>query len=184
MAASVLFPAMLLRAVTPADHPAILALNAAEVRHTSAMDIDALRAIIAMSTYARVAVIEGEIAAFLLALPAGTAYASDNYRWFDTRYPAFLYVDRVVVDARFAGRGIGSRLYDDLFAFAREGGVPMIALEYNIEPPNDASRRFHDKFGFREVGTQWLAGGSKRVSLQVASLTSPDRVAPARASAG
>jgi predicted GNAT superfamily acetyltransferase len=45
-----------------------------------------------------------------------------------------------------------------------------VTCEYNIEPPNEASRRFHDKFGFREIGTQWLDDGTKRVSLQAASL--------------
>jgi predicted GNAT superfamily acetyltransferase len=28
--------------------------------------------------------------------------------------------------------------------------------------------RFHDKFGFQELGRQWVAGGTKLVSLQAA----------------
>lgn len=43
-----------------------------------------------------------------------------------------------------------------------------IVCEYNIVPPNEPSRIFHDKFGFHEVGSQWLGKGSKQVSLQVA----------------
>ena len=66
-----------------------------------------------------------------------------------------------------AGLGLGSLLYRDLFEQARADAVPIVCCEYNIQPPNEASRRFHDKFGFREVGSQWLDGGKKRVSLQI-----------------
>jgi predicted GNAT superfamily acetyltransferase len=72
------------------------------------------------------------------------------------------------VGSGFPGLGIGSLLYKDLFASASAQGVPVITCEYNIEPPNPASKRFHDKFGFVEVGQQHVAGGSKLVSLQVA----------------
>lgn len=40
----------------------------------------------------------------------------------------------------------------------------------DIEPPNEASRRFHQRYGFNELGTQSVAGGKKRVSLQAVSL--------------
>jgi predicted GNAT superfamily acetyltransferase len=43
-----------------------------------------------------------------------------------------------------------------------------VACEYDVEPPNDASARFHARFGFGEVGRQRLAGG-KQVSLQMAT---------------
>jgi predicted GNAT superfamily acetyltransferase len=55
-----------------------------------------------------------------------------------------------------------------LFEYARTNGVKVITCEYNIDPPNPASKRFHDKFGFKELGRQRVAGGSKLVSLQVA----------------
>jgi hypothetical protein len=32
---------------------------------------------------------------------------------------------------------------------------------------------FHEKFGFKEQGTQWVANGTKRVSLQVAETERP-----------
>jgi uncharacterized protein len=121
-----------------------------------------------MSTYCKVATVEEQVAAFLIALREGAPYENDNHRWFSSRYPSFLYVDRIVVSSRFSGRGIGSRLYGDLFAFARSQGIRSVVCEYNIVPPNPASRAFHEKFGFREVGTQWVAGGTKQVSLQAA----------------
>jgi predicted GNAT superfamily acetyltransferase len=95
-------------------------------------------------------------------------YVNDNFSWFAARYSAFVYVDRIVVSASFGRNKLGSLLYTDLFAYARANRLPLVTCEYNIIPPNEPSRRFHDKFGFEEVGTQWVSNGAKRVSLQAA----------------
>lgn len=152
------------------DFARILELNDAEVRQTSAMDVTQLAALAGMAAYFKVATVEGRVAAFLIALREGAPYRNDNYDWFAARFDRFLYVDRIVVGSGFAGRGIGRALYEDLFAVARADGVPTVTCEYNIDPPNPASRAFHDRFGFRELGTQWVAGGTKLVSLQTAEL--------------
>jgi len=55
-----------------------------------------------------------------------------------------------------------------VWILARIQPTPVVTCEYNIDPPNEPSRLFHDKFGFKERGTQWVANGTKRVSLQAA----------------
>jgi len=45
-----------------------------------------------------------------------------------------------------------------------------VTCEYNIVPPNELSRNFHVKFGFREIGTQWISNGAKQVSMQAAEI--------------
>lgn len=152
------------------DFPRILALNAVEVRQTSAMDLDRLRFLHGLASYHRVALVDGEVAAFLLAFRDGAAYPNQNFDWFAARYPSFVYIDRVVVDAAFNGRGIGSLLYRDLFEHAGECGAAVVACEFNIVPANEASARFHAHWGFAEVGRQWLDEGRKQVSLQVAAV--------------
>ncbi|MBL8262634.1 MAG: GNAT family N-acetyltransferase [Xanthomonadaceae bacterium] len=159
-----------IRDITTSDFDAVIALNDAEVQQTSPMDAARLQSLLDMAAYRKVATVDGQVAAFLIALRDGAPYQNDNYDWFASCFPQFLYVDRIVVGARFAGRGIGRRLYEDLFAFARDSGVQTITCEYNIDPPNPASRAFHDRFGFRELGTQWVAGGTKQVSLQAAGI--------------
>lgn len=161
-------PAVLIRDATPDDFAAICALNAAEVQHTSPMDRERLAALHALACFHKVGCVDGRVVAFLLAMRAGAAYENDNFGWFAARYADFLYVDRIVVSAEARGTRLGSRLYEDLFAYARAHGIPCVTCEYNLVPPNEPSRRFHDRFGFTEQGTQWLAGGSKQVSLQVA----------------
>ena len=148
------------------DFADILRLNTEWVHFTSHLDEAALARLHAMSPYHRVAVSAGRVVAFLLALREGADYDSPNYRWFADRGGAFLYVDRVIVDSAAQGRGVARMLYDDLIEFARASGIDLVVCELDVEPPNEASARFHDSYGFVEVGTQWVANGTKRVSLR------------------
>ena len=159
-----------IRDIDKSDHHAILDLNAAEEAQTSAMEPAQLDSLVSMASYRKVVQVDGHVVAFILALEEDAPYHNDNFNWFAARISRFLYIDRVVVDSRFSGRKIGSRLYNDLFAFARIQGIRTITCEYNLDPPNQPSRAFHDKFGFRELGTQRVANGTKLVSLQAAEV--------------
>lgn len=147
----------------------VLALNAAFVDMLSPLDAASLARLLDEADLARIAVADSVPAGFVIALREGRAYSSPNYRWFAARYPRFLYVDRVVADAAFRGRGVARALYANVFAQARRDGVPHVACEYDVEPPNPASARFHAAQGFREVGRQALARG-KQVSMQLADV--------------
>ena len=157
-----------IRAASPRDFETICALNLAEVQHTSAMDVPRLTEMDKISCYHKVASLNGVVSAFLLAMCNGCPYKNENFQWFAKKYARFIYVDRVVVASASRGLRLASLLYEDLFRHARSNAIPLLTCEYNIVPPNEPSRLFHDKFGFREQGTQWLANGTKRVSLQVA----------------
>ena len=159
-----------LRAAAPGDFADVCALNQAAVQHTSPMDVAQLTALDQLSCYHTVACVDGRIGAFVLVMRAGARYENENFAWFTRRYADFLYVDRVVVAAPFRGLHLASLLYDDLFRYARQEGIPQLTCEYNIVPPNEPSRLFHSRFGFREQGTQWVAKGTKQVSLQAVEI--------------
>lgn len=161
-------PPYTVRAATPADHPAVLALNLESEALMSPLDARRLAELDRQAVYHRVVCDGDAVVAFLLAFREGADYDSPNYRWFSERYPAFLYVDRIAVAASHRGRKLGGLLYDDLFGFAREHGFAQVVCEFYIVPSNEASSRFHAGYGFGEVGTQWVAGDTKQVSLQVA----------------
>jgi predicted GNAT superfamily acetyltransferase len=163
----------MIRDAVDSDFPALLALNAESERFLSPMDPPRLQRLHRMAAYHRVVEMQDSVVAFLLAFRECADYDSPNYRWFGERYPHFLYIDRIVVAAAEQGKRLGAVLYDDLFAFARTGGISRITCEFDIDPPNEASRRFHARYGFREVGTQWVAGGKKQVSLQEAASELP-----------
>jgi uncharacterized protein len=160
----------MIRPAVPADHAAILAMNAESVHFLSPLDAGALVRLDAQSAYHRVVEADGRAVAFLLALREGADYASPNYRWFCAHYDRFLYVDRIVVSQTQQGRGLGAMLYDDLFAFARAARLPRITCEFDLVPPNTGSEKFHARYGFSQVGSQWLGGGTKQVSLQSVEL--------------
>jgi uncharacterized protein len=165
---------IVIRTAVPGDFEAIYALNLAEVEHTSAMDMARLAALDAISCYHKVASLGGVVSAFLLAMCNESPYKNDNFEWFSKRYARFIYVDRVVVSSTARGRRLGSLLYEDIFRHARANAIPLVTCEYNIVPPNEPSQLFHDKFGFEEQGSQWIANGTKRVSLQAASSDYPN----------
>ena len=160
--------ALSIRPATSMDHPAILALNLESEYLLSPLDAARLQQLDAQAAYHRVVCDGDTVAGFLLAFREGADYDSPNYLWFGRRYPAFLYVDRIAIAASHQGRQLGRLLYEDLFAFALTQGIDTVACEFYVEPLNVASQRFHARFGFREVGTQWVADGRKKVSLQVA----------------
>lgn len=155
----------MIRPAGPGDFAAILALNAAWVHFTSPLDEAALGDLHAQAAYHRVAEVDGRVAGFLLAVGPGEAYESPNYRWFAVRSDDFLYIDRVVVAGGHQGTGVGRALYEDVTTWARRHGFGRLVCEVNVEPPNPGSDAFHRRFGFVEVGTQWVANGTKRVSL-------------------
>lgn len=151
----------------PGHFADILALNAESVHFLSPLTPERLAHLHAQAAYHKVMLDDEYIVAFLLAFAPGAPYDSINYRWFDTRYTDFLYVDRIVVADSARGLGLASRLYRDLFGEAQARGHQRVVCEFDIDPPNPASERFHRGFSFSEVGSQRLPGG-KTVSLQSA----------------
>jgi predicted GNAT superfamily acetyltransferase len=160
---------LFVRDVTSDDFPALLRLNLESEHFLSPLPLSRLQHLHSQAWYHRV-VEDDSILGFLLALRQGADYDSPNYRWFADRFDEFLYIDRVVIDAAARGKRLASQLYADLFRKAREHGFDCVTCEFDTDPPNEASRRFHESFGFKEVGTQRVAGGKKAVSLQEARL--------------
>ncbi len=156
---------MLIRPTTPADYPRILAFNQEFVRFLSPLTPEGLCEIDGMADLRLVAEHCGIVTAFLFAFRERSGYDSINYQWFEQRHASFLYIDRVVIDSALQGQGVGSALYQQVFAHAAAAGVPWVTCEIDCDPPNPASDRFHARFGFQEAGRQPVPGG-KQVSLQ------------------
>lgn len=153
----------------PEHFAQVLELNETFVHFLSPLDIQSLKALAEEAGYFRVAVVDGKVLAFLIAVYPGAHYASPNYLWFDREFDDFAYIDRIVVSRTAQGKSLATKLYNDLGMIARAKGITKLACEYNIKPMNEGSAKFHDRYGFREVGQQQL-GDKKRVSLQAYSL--------------
>jgi len=157
---------ILIRDVCGSDIASVLGLNETYVEFLSPLDLAGLEALAEEAAYFRIVKMAGEVVAFLIAFTPGASYDSINYRWFDGQFDDFVYVDRIVVAEKAQGRSLGVKLYDDLAKFARAQNLNQMTCEYNIEPMNEGSAKFHQRYGFNEIGQQTLPGGTKRVSFQ------------------
>ena len=149
--------------ITNDDMAAVLSLNSAAVPHVNQIGLDELAWFRDNASFARTVKIDARLAGFMIGLRPGTAYQSLNYRWFCEHYDDFAYVDRVVVADWARRRGVAEALYRG-FA-SSQTDVDIMTCEVNIRPPNDGSMRFHQRMGFRQVGTQEVDNGTKEVAL-------------------
>ncbi|ALG14819.1 hypothetical protein AOZ06_15720 [Kibdelosporangium phytohabitans] len=149
----------------PTDAELVLAMNNAAVPNVNEATEAELAELIEMSGFTVALEEGGTLLGFVLTLPPGVGYASENYRFFSERYDQFVYVDRIVVADGARNRGIGAKLYDLIGEYAAEHGIPRVLCEVNLEPPNPGSLRFHERIGFVEVGQQRTKGGTYLVSL-------------------
>ena len=143
---------MNVRDLTHADVEAMWAINEEGLPGTGQVSPAELAALLDLATFAVGAFEDDIMLGFVICLPPQTTYGSLNYAWFNQRYDAFLYVDRIAVATDHRNRGVGSLLYERVIACANAYTIP-VAAEVNRRPPNPGSMRFHHRFNFEEVGT-------------------------------
>lgn len=143
---------MNIRNLTHTDVEAMWVINEEGLPGTGQVSQDELVSLLNLASLSLGAFENDLMLGFVMCLPPRTSYGSLNYAWFNQRYDAFLYVDRIAVAANQRDRGVGSALYERVVATAKEHTVP-VAAEVNRLPPNPGSMRFHHRFNFVEVGT-------------------------------
>jgi predicted GNAT superfamily acetyltransferase len=145
--------------------PAALALNNDHAAELSLLDMPRFRQLVAWSWFSAAV---GGADALILTFDPSSPYDSPNFRWFQARYPRFVYVDRVVVAPHARGRGLARKLYESVFEKARAEGVPLVTCEINLDPPNPGSEAFHAAMSFTPVGD--AAPNGKKVRYFVREL--------------
>ena len=157
---------IVIRNAEPKDYDFILNVNEVNVEVLSPMPMERMLWLKEMSEMFVVAEVDGEPAAFLIALREGKEYDSENYVWFSKKYPKFLYIDRIVIDKPFRAAGLGRTLYQAVKDHAVNTGVGVVTCEVDTIPYNETSLKFHEAMGFKEVGEQIIRGGAIKVSLK------------------
>ena len=160
-----------IRDVREQELDSVLALNNAAGTTILPLDMARLIALSEQAAYFRVALVDGNMAGFLIALREDGDYGSPNFLWFRERYPQFLYIDRIVIAKPYQGLGLGRIFYADVTSYA-EVRVPLLACEVFLEPPDDVAVLFHGTYGFHEVGQQIMPDVNRRVSLLAKELCS------------
>ena len=150
---------MSIRRAKEKDLQSILDLNNRESKWVGKKEIDFFQKYMDIPIF-NVFEANQRIVGFLMAMDQNTDYDSINFLWFKEKFNKFYYIDRVIVDESMRGKGIASLLYRELIDIKRD--IPLVA-EVSINPSNEGSVIFHDKIGFREVGT--LTSGDKKVRM-------------------
>ena len=109
--------------------------------------------LIKLSAYNLLVLKGDEIIGFIICMREGSAYGSENYKFFTKKLKKFLYVDRVAIDEQHRREGLGQYIYEDIFKLAKKENLP-IAVEVNTQPINQPSLDFHQKMGFDQVGVK------------------------------
>ncbi len=160
-------PHVTIRPIESDDLGRILEINQANVPSVGSVDADRMARLLDLSPIALAAELDAAVVGFCLVMPSNIDYDSVNYRWFTERYDDFMYLDRVAFDTSAQGRGLGTELYAAVHEHLRDHhAVSHLALEVNVDPPNEGSLRFHARQGFIEVGQQDTPYGI-RVSMQM-----------------
>jgi predicted GNAT superfamily acetyltransferase len=154
-----------IRPYHPDDADRVLALNKANVPDVGPMDSDKLELLAAEANLFEIVEIDGEICGALVVLADGASYGSPNYRWFSSRHAEFVYVDRIMLSPATRGTGVGVQLYERAASQGRRLGKPILCAEVNTIPSNPRSLRFHQRFGFNEVGRERPYGTDEEVAM-------------------
>lgn len=154
-----------IRNATGEDLETVLQLNESEVPHVGRVSLGDMRGFLAKAVYFRVACnADGQIMAFLIGLDPDTDYHSPNFLWFCDHYENFAYIDRIAVATAARRQGVAEALYTD-FSDATCDWSEHLCCEVNIRPENPVSMAFHQRLGFRQVGTLESDNGAKEVAF-------------------
>lgn len=165
--------------VAPADLTWLLEVNQAAIPGVSSLTQNEAELVIADSSLTAIcrAADAPQPLGVVIVMDPDTRYPSDNYRWYQTRYRQFAYVDRIMVDEAARRRGVGEALYAHVEHWARGLGLVMMACEVNLDPPNPASQAFHARMGFETVERRISAAG-KMVAMMVKAFPARDGDVP------
>ena len=146
------------------DVPAVLELHELEVEKLAPMAEAKLTEIRGLADRFDVVELDGEFVGFVITVRPGADSDSANFRWYAERYgDDYYYLDRVVMSSAARGHGLGTQVYDALEERAASFG--RLALEVNIDPPNEVSLAFHTSRGYEPVGEVTDDSGHRRVMM-------------------
>ncbi len=164
-----------IRPLAGSDVEAVTALNNHAYPAVPTVTVVEMAGLVEAFDWCMVAEVEGDVVGFVMAVEPGKNYDSENYRFFESRGLPHFYIDRVVLGEAARGKGLGRRLYGELFEEAKRRGYQRITCEVNLKPENPVSLAFHNTMGFVGVGVQDTKGGDVTVQLLEAVVEGGDR---------
>ena len=158
------------RAARTADVPAILSINKQCLPGVSLLSPGDADVMVRSTERMWVADDVDGIVGYLISITSGGHYAGEEYRWFETQFANFLYIDQVAVAPAHRRVGVAAALYNRIAHLVAERGFDRLVCEINLRPPNPGSFRFHASQGFTMLKSLEVSDG-RMVALMVKAMT-------------
>ena len=130
----------------------ILALNQENTPEVGSLaSIKELQNLVTQSSNNYYISLNDTVIAFMICFRERSSYHSDNYKFFSKKENKFLYVDRIAIKDSYRRKGIAKNLYSIIEMQANAESIPL-CCEVNTIPLNEISIKFHQNFGFSQVG--------------------------------
>jgi len=130
----------------------IYEINQDNVPDVGTLDsISKLKELISISSYHSILLLDNNVIGFSICFREGASYWSENYKYFTKHLKKFLYVDRIAIDQNYRRKGLGQKMYKDIFLNAEQEELTITA-EVNTKPINQPSLNFHTTMGFKQIG--------------------------------
>ena len=130
----------------------ILALNQENTPEVGSLgSIKELQNLVTQSSNNYYISLNDTVIAFMICFRERSSYHSDNYKFFSKKENKFLYVDRIAIKDTHRRKGIAKNLYSIIEMQANAESIPL-CCEVNTIPLNEISIKFHQDFGFSQVG--------------------------------
>ncbi|SEG49651.1 hypothetical protein SAMN02910276_03181 [Butyrivibrio sp. Su6] len=163
----------IIKRIKPNEYSFVLELNQRYVDVLIPMDREELEWLVETAALFEIIYVDNFPAGFIIAFREGlNDYDFKSYKWFEERYPKFLYIDRIVIADSYQNQGLGRVLYKRAFDYAKENEINILAAAITTEPYNKKSMLFHAEIGFREVGNQCIRSNTVKISQQIMEMIS------------
>ncbi len=142
-----------LRQACADDFDEILKINAESAPHVAKLEVDDLRQLVTIASFALVASDGVHVVGYALAFLSSDVYEGDEFQSFRARFvEPFLYIDQVAACPKARRANIASQMYAWLQQRSRALGIFILCCGVNVRPANPVSMWFHRKLGFESVG--------------------------------
>jgi predicted GNAT superfamily acetyltransferase len=166
---------VLVRPVRVDDYVEILRINSEASPHVAKLDECELDRLVTLARVAWVADSTTGVCGYLLAMSNTDDYDGEEFRSFRQRLTEpFMYVDQIAIDFDARRTNVASQMYERLMRWSHEHSRFVLCCEVNVQPPNSASMKFHERLGFESLGEMRTCDG-RLVALLCKHVPRPNR---------
>ena len=152
--------ALHVRPVRVDDYVEILRINSEASPHVAQLDGCELDRLVALARVAWVADGPTGVCGYLLAMSNTDDYDGEEFCRFRQRLTEpFMYVDQIAIDCEARRTSVASQMYERLMRWSHEHSRFVLCCEVNVQPPNSASMKFHERLGFESLGEMRTCDG-------------------------